>query len=273
MSFWKNDWVDRQVVSPPRLIMGVINVTPDSFSDGGLYYILENAKLHAKKLILDGVDILDIGGESTRPGSRPVSVQEELDRTIPLVEWLGKNYSVRVSIDTQTFEVAKEAISFGATVINDVSGAADIRMRGLVSLPGIEIIVMHMKGSPTTMQDSPEYPNGVVQEVVQFLRARTEGLDPKKVWVDPGIGFGKTVEQNLELLRNLKSLGGIGSRIAIGTSRKSFLSKLSKGAKSPHERDAGTLASNLWALTQGVSVFRVHDVAATCQALDTWMAI
>ncbi len=264
---------------PQALIMGVLNVTPDSFSDGGQFYSKGSALQHAERLVLAGASIIDIGGESTRPGALPVSLQEEMDRVMPIVEAIHSTLSVKISVDTRKYELAKEAVRAGASIVNDVSGGTDPRMLELMKNSKAQLVLMHMRGTPENMQDAPVYPRGVVSEVRAFLAERVRafrefGISKERLWVDPGIGFGKTLEQNLELLRSLKDFVSVGGRLAIGTSRKSFLSSIIGDTKSDiASRDAGTISSNLWAYAQGASVFRVHDVANFSKALRTWVSI
>ncbi len=259
--------------------MGVINVTPDSFSDGGQFLSSDSALKHAETLISDGADILDIGGESTRPGAEPVSAQEEMDRVLPVVETLAKQSEVAVSIDTCKYEVAAEAVRLGARIINDISGGRDIRMAQLVARHQLEVILMHMQGTPQTMQVAPSYPRGVVQEVRSYLSWRVAafeelGVRREKIWVDPGIGFGKTLEQNSEILRSLRSLQGIGHRLVIGASRKSFLAKILNNPDLAMEKRGGaTLAAHILAFENGASVFRVHDVGEMKRALRVWAVL
>lgn len=261
------------------LIMAVINVTPDSFSDGGAYYGKGNALQRAESLVAEGADIIDVGGESTRPGASPVSLQEEMDRVLPVIEAIKSTIDIRISVDTRKFEIAREAVRLGATVVNDVSGGVDIRLPTLGKVPEVDFLLMHMKGDPQTMQAAPEYPAGVVSEVRSFLTQRVRafgehGVAARRIWVDPGIGFGKTLEQNLTLMKELSALQGLGGRVAIGTSRKSFLARLLGNPELPMpEREPGTIASNLWAYTQGVTVFRVHEVGNLRRALKTWESI
>jgi len=218
------------------------------------------------------------GGASTRPGASAPSLQEEIDRTIPVLEKI-QDLPVRLSIDTYHAAVAKEAIALGVNLINDVSGGSDIKMLELVKQPGVEIILMHMQGKPQNMQTKPEYKTGVVREVSLYLKNRvaafTEaGIHRSKLWVDPGIGFGKTTTHNLTLLKGLRSLREIGGRLVIGTSRKSFLANILEDPNTPMElRAEGTLATNLWAYQQGVSVFRVHEVGTMKRALQSWEAV
>lgn len=258
---------------PPKpLILGVLNVTPDSFSDGGKYATLDRALAGARELVEAGADILDVGGESSRPGAEPVALQDELDRVLPVVEAIVSELGVTVSVDTRKYEVAEAALRSGATIINDISGGQDARLLSLAARGDFSILLMHMQGDPRNMQLAPTYPGGVVEEVKAFLQERVAlfekaGVRRERIWVDPGIGFGKTLDHNLELLRRLKEFRDIGGRLAIGTSRKAFLG----GPIS--DREPGTLASNLWAYRQGASVFRVHDVAALRRALSTWTSI
>jgi dihydropteroate synthase len=264
----------------PVLILGILNVTPDSFSDGGKYLALDAALFRAETMVKEGADLLDVGGESSRPGADVVPTTEEIERTVPVIEALKKRFDIPLSIDTRKFEVAAVAVSAGATLVNDISGGEDPRLVGLLrSNPNVGLALMHMRGIPATMQNSPRYSRGVVNEVVDFLtdrvRAFTEaGIVKDRLWVDPGIGFGKTLGQNLNLLKNLEALRGIGDRILIGTSRKSFLAHLLNDPKASfEERFPGGIASNLWAVQRGADVVRVHDVAAVKHALLTWRAI
>ncbi len=261
------------------LLMGVLNVTPDSFSDGGLYYAKGAALQWAEKLVADGADIVDVGGESTRPGALPVSLQEEMDRVLPIIEAIHSTLPVTISVDTRKFELAREAVRAGALVINDISGGSDPRLVELMKTSSASLVLMHMRGTPETMQNEPQYPKGVVPEVRAFLAERVRafreaGIAKDRLWVDPGIGFGKTLQHNLNLMASLKELSAVGGRLVIGTSRKSFLAGLLGDPKLPLEqREAGTLSSNLWAYQNGASVFRVHDVAAFRRALMTWTQI
>src|SRR3954464_6546569 len=248
-------------------VMGVVNVTPDSFSDGGLYLDVDAAVRHANELLEEGADILDIGGESTRPGAEPVSLEEEIERVIPVIDRL----QAHVSIDTRQVGVAEQAIQAGARIVNDVSAFRHApEMAGLVASSGAGCCLMHMLGDdPRTMQDDPVYED-VVDDVKAFLEERlafavSEGVPEDKVWLDPGIGFGKTVEHNLELLRRLDEVVAIGRPVVIGTSRKSFLGKLT--GREARDRLAGTVATNVIALERGASLFRVHDVAQVVDAL------
>ena len=256
------------------VIMGVVNVTPDSFSDGGLFLDAEAAVDQGRRLASEGADILDVGGESTRPGAEPVGEDEELGRVLPVVERLAADAGapgVRISIDTTKSAVARAALDAGATIVNDVSALRfDPGLAGLVAEAGADCCLMHMLGEPRTMQQDPRY-DDVVSDVKAFLEERlafatAEGIDEERVWLDPGIGFGKTVEHNLELLRRLDEIVAIGRPVVIGTSRKSFLGRLA-GGRDEGERLPGTIATNVLALERGATVFRVHDVAPNADAL------
>jgi dihydropteroate synthase len=250
--------------------MGVLNVTPDSFSDGGLYLDVDAAVDHADEMAREGAQIVDVGGESTRPGAAPVPEAEELERVVPVVERIAAT-DVHVSIDTRKLAVAEAALQAGARIVNDVSAfRAAPEMAGLVAAGGADCCLMHMLGDdPRTMQADPRY-DDVVSEVKAFLEQRLafatgEGVPEDRVWLDPGIGFGKTLEHNLELLRRLDEIVAIGRPVVIGASRKSFLGKLT--GRPERERVAATVAANVVALERGASIFRVHDVAETVDAL------
>ena len=250
-------------------IMGVVNVTPDSFSDGGQFLEPERAIAHGRQLAADGAHILDIGGESTRPGAAPVGADEELRRVIPVIEGLAGG-EARISIDTTKAEVARRAIDAGGAIVNDVSAFRfDPQLAAVVGESGTDCCLMHMLGEPRTMQEDPRY-DDVVADVKAFLEGRmafavSEGVAEERIWLDPGIGFGKTVEHNLELVRRLDELVALGRPVVIGTSRKSFLGKLT-GREEKH-RLPGTIATNVLALERGARVFRVHDVAEVADAL------
>lgn len=261
------------------ITLGVLNVTPDSFSDGGLFPTVEDAVRRAAELVADGADLVDVGGESTRPGASPVDEAEEIDRVVPVIERIVGEIGVPVSVDTRKFAVAKAAVAAGATIVNDVSAGADPRMASLGRETHVGFLLMHMRGTPETMQKAPEYPRGVVSEVREFLESRVAafveaGVPRERLWIDPGIGFGKTVEHNLALLNGLAAFQAVAGRVAIGTSRKSFLGALEKDAKLPFDdRLPGTLATTLWAYTQGASVFRVHDPRPWKRLLRAWRAV
>jgi dihydropteroate synthase len=254
------------------LVMGVINVTPDSFSDGGQFLDHEAAIARGHALIAEGADIIDIGGESTRPGAEPVPVAEELRRVIPVLEALSPH--VRLSIDTRKAEVAEAAIASGATLLNDVS--ASLSAVVAAAGPGVGYVAMHMLGDPRTMQANPTY-DDVVREVCEFLVTRADAAavaGVEEVWIDPGIGFGKTTAHNLSLLKHLNVLVSTGYPVLIGTSRKRFLGALQAEADRPQPADPapvedrmeGSVASAVWAMVQGVRMVRVHDVRATVHA-------
>lgn len=250
-------------------LMGILNVTPDSFSDGGAYLDAHSAIAHGIELVAAGADTVDVGGESTRPGAAEVGADEEIRRTQPVVAALA-DAGHRVSIDTTKVVVAEAALAAGADVVNDVSGfVIEPELAGLCAARGCEAVLMHMRGTPRTMQENPVY-DDVVDDVKAFLAGRIdfavgEGVDESKIWVDPGIGFGKTVEHNLELLRRLGELRSLGRPILVGTSRKSFLGKLT--GREVGERLGGSIASNVIALANGADAFRVHDVAECREAL------
>ena len=250
--------------------MGIVNVTPDSFSDGGHFFEAEAAIGHGLRLAGEGADILDVGGESTRPGADPVTVGEELRRVLAVVEALSAS-GHRVSVDTMKLEVARATLEAGATAVNDVSAFRFApELAGLVADRGADCCLMHMLGEPRTMQADPRY-DDVVSDVRAFLEERlafavAEGVPEERVWLDPGIGFGKTVEHNLELLRRLDEIAAIGRPVVIGTSRKSFLAKVS-GDSGGDDRLPGTIATSVLALERGASIFRVHDVAPVAAAL------
>jgi dihydropteroate synthase len=250
--------------------MGVVNVTPDSFSDGGLFLDPEAAVAHGERLVRDGADILDVGGESTRPGAEPVSEEEELRRVVPVVERLAASGDVRLSIDTSKGSVAQAALEAGATIVNDVAAFRFApEMAGMVASHGATCCLMHMLGEPRTMQSDPRYAD-VVSDVKAFLEERLafavgEGVAEDKVWLDPGIGFGKTLDHNLELLRRLEEICALGRPVVIGTSRKSFLGRLT--GREEGDRLPGTIATNVMALERGATVFRVHDVRPIADAL------
>jgi dihydropteroate synthase len=250
-------------------LMGVVNVTPDSFSDGGRYLDAQAAIRHGEELLGEGAEILDVGGESTRPGAEPVAADEELRRVVPVVEGLAGS-GVAVSIDTSKAAVAAAAIDAGAEIVNDVTALrGDPEMAALCAERGVGVVLMHMPGNPRTMQDDPRY-DDVVDEVRAFLAARAEaavgaGIAERRIWLDPGIGFGKTLEHNLELLRRLGELRELGRPLAIGTSRKSYIGGVD--GSPVDDRIGGSVASSVLAAAEGADVLRVHDVAETAQAL------
>lgn len=244
-------------------VIGVLNRTPDSFSDGGRFMNEKLALEHAWKMVRDGADIIDIGGESTRPGSESVSVREEIERTAPIIKKLSKEINVPISIDTSKHEVALEAIRSGASMVNDISGLmADPKMAEVISERGVAVSVMHIKGTPRTMQDNPEYED-LMAEIIDALRksiniALARGVSHDKIIVDPGIGFGKTLEHNLAIIKRLAELKILEKPILIGTSRKSFIGKTL--GKDTSERVMGTAATCALAIANGANMIRVHDV-------------
>ncbi len=251
------------------LVMGVVNVTPDSFSDGGAFLDPARAIEHAAELVRDGADMLDVGGESTRPGAAAVDADEEQRRVLPVLDGLV-GVGVPVSIDTSKAAVADAALDAGASWVNDVTALrGDPDLAALCAERRCEVVLMHMLGEPRTMQDDPRYVD-VVDDVRAFLAERIEaataaGIAEERIWVDPGIGFGKTLEHNLELLRRLSELKDLGRPIVVGTSRKSFIGKIT--GRDVDARLGGTIASNVLAVASGAEMVRVHDVGAMRQAL------
>lgn len=258
----------------PRL-MGIVNVTPDSFSDGGKFLNFDAAVTHALRLVDEGADLLDIGGESTRPYSQPVTVDEELRRVIPVIEQVIKRTAVPISIDTTKAAVAREAIAAGAEIINDITGLeGDVEMPRTARESGAAVVAMHMRGTPQTMQDDPRYVD-VVAEIHEYLRLRRDrlvaaGIEADRIALDPGIGFGKTHEHNLTLAANCGRFLDLGCPLLVGHSRKGFIGKLLGGGDV--DRTFGTLGVSLALALQGVHLLRVHDVAATRQALTLYGA-
>ena len=256
-------------------LMGVVNVTPDSFSDGGLFLDAQSAIEHGRDLVAEGADLLDVGGESTRPGSAGVSAGEELGRVGPVVEGLSGG-GAAIAIDTSKRAVAEAALDAGAEIVNDVTALrADPELAALCAERRCGVVLMHMLGTPRTMQEHPSYED-VVEDVKAFLAERIEfalacGVLEERIWVDPGIGFGKTLEHNLELLRRLDELRALGRPICVGTSRKSFIGKIT--GREVTDRLGGTIASNVLALMRGAEIFRVHDVRAVREALQVAEAI
>ena len=251
------------------LIMGIVNVTPDSFFDGGRRLDPDKAIADAMAMVASGADIIDIGGESTRPGARPVSEEEELARVLPVVRGLRRESHVPVSIDTYKSKVARAALDAGADIVNDISALRfDPAMMALVAAEKIPVVLMHMQGTPRTMQQEPHY-GDVVREVRDFLAAQLyeamdAGIAPDTIILDPGIGFGKTIAHNLELLRGLPVLAALGQPLLVGASRKAFIGKILNLA--PDERLEGSLAAAVAAALAGANILRVHDVAETCHA-------
>jgi dihydropteroate synthase len=259
----------------PR-VMGIVNVTPDSFSDGGLAATLETAVAHGRRLVDEGADLLDIGGESSRPGAEPVPVEEELRRVIPVIEKLARQVAVPISVDTTKAEVARRALEAGAAIINDIAAlGADRAMPRVVKEMDAGVVLMHMQGTPSTMQRNPEYED-VVSEVRDFLAERiawveSQGIPRARIAIDPGIGFGKTFEQNRELLRNLDQFANLGCTVVIGTSRKGLLGTLT--GRPVSERATASIVSSLAAAVRGANVLRVHDVGPMTDAIKVWTAL
>ncbi len=270
--------VGDRVLGPDPVLMGVLNVTPDSFSDGGEFFSKEVAAARAAAMLEEGAEIIDVGGESTRPGSDPVSPEEEARRVIPVVQGiLAEHPDAIVSIDTYRSETAESTLGAGVSIINDVTALrGDPRMARVVAEARCPVILMHMLGEPKTMQRDPRY-DDVVREVRDFLAERAEhaiaeGVEPERIIVDPGIGFGKTLDHNLALLYHLDALAELGFLVLVGTSRKSFIGKVT-GVEEARDRVFGTVAANVIAYERGATLFRVHDVQANQEALAVARAI
>ncbi len=263
---------------PGPVLFGILNVTPDSFSDGGDSLDPETAVRHAAAMIDEGADVIDVGGESTRPGSAPVSEAEELRRVMPVVEGIiSDRPDAVVSVDTYRAGIAEAALGAGAGIVNDVTALrGDPRMAALVAEAGCPVVLMHMLGEPKTMQDAPRY-GEVVREVRDFLRARAEyavaaGVNPGNIALDPGIGFGKTLEHNLKLLRRLDAIVDLGFPVMVGTSRKRFIGTIT-GTEVARDRIFGTVATTVLGYENGATLFRIHDVGANREALAVAQAI
>lgn len=260
---------------PPR-VMGILNLTPDSFSDGGAWASVESVLHRARALVDAGADILDLGGESTRPGAQPVTLAEEIRRVLPVVEKLAPSIGCPLSIDTSKAEVARRALALGASIINDVTAlGGDPRMSEVAAESEAGVVLMHMRGVPASMQKAPRYAD-VVGEVHDFLAGRVDwcqarGIPRSRIAIDPGIGFGKTLEHNLLLLRNLDRFANLGCALLVGTSRKGFLGTLTDRKVS--DRLVGSVVSSLSACVLGARVVRVHDVAAMVEAIKVWTAV
>ena len=271
-------WKHRSITLEPGSLMGILNVTPDSFSDGGQFRNLETAMLQARNMTRDGANILDIGGESTRPGAALVSEDQELERVIPVIRAIKlEGLEVLISIDTRKAAVARAALEAGADIVNDVTGLSDPAMRAVCAEFGVPAVIMHLRGKLETLKYSAESQpfENVVLEVRDELRAAAklalkDGVP--SVILDPGFGFGKSLEQNLELLRGIPELKSLGHPVLIGASRKSTLGKIA-GIKNPQMRDAASIAAHLFAFSRGADVLRVHDVAGHMQALKVWKAL
>jgi dihydropteroate synthase len=262
--------------SERTLVMGILNVTPDSFSDGGRFLDRATAVAHATRMVDDGADFLDVGGESTRPGSISVSADEELERVHPVIERLAELHpAIPISIDTRKADVAAEALDAGATIVNDVSGGADAAMFDVVRDREAAVVLMHMQGDPTTMQEDPHY-DDVVGEVHEYLRQRIEaaelaGIDPERIAIDPGIGFGKDLDQNLHLMHGVGALLDLGRPVLVGPSRKKFIGTILD--LPGEERVEGTVGAVVWMVARGAHLVRVHDVKEVVRALRVSDAI
>jgi dihydropteroate synthase len=258
------------------IVMGVLNVTPDSFSDGGRWFDASRAIDHALQMVEEGAGIIDVGGESTRPGAAAVSVEEELRRVIPVITALAPKVSVPISVDTSRAEVIRAATDAGATLVNDIRALREPGALAAAAATSAAVCVMHMQGEPRTMQASPSY-GDVVAEVIAFLRERVAAAEAKgvtEIWVDPGIGFGKTLDHNLALLNATDRIAAeTGRLVLVGASRKRFIQALDEHAKDAGtDRLGGSIAAALIAAQKGAGMLRVHDVAETVQALKVWRA-
>ena len=270
--FTNNGWSCREETG----IMGIINVTPDSFSDGGKYANVEAAVMRAKQMVADGADIIDIGGESSRPGAEPISANEECRRVVPVVQALAEQFQIPISVDTYKAEVAYEALSAGACVINDITALhGDPNMCQILADAQAGVILMHMQGVPATMQKAPTYQNVVVQVHAWLTEVASQavdrGIDSSRIMIDPGIGFGKTLDHNLEILRHLMQFRGIGYPLLVGVSRKKFIGQILD--LPVHQREEGTAATVAWSIINGANVVRVHDVAKMKQVAQVIDAI
>ncbi|MEE8324900.1 MAG: dihydropteroate synthase [Candidatus Humimicrobiaceae bacterium] len=258
------------------LVMGIINVTPDSFYDGGKYDHKDQAVKRVSEMVADGADIIDIGGLSSRPGSKPVSLEEEIKRTIPVVESVSNNFDTLISIDTYRSEVALEAISVGAHVVNDISAFnMDKNMAAVVADKGVSVTLMHMQGKPESMQENPQYEN-VIDEIYEYLDGKAStaieaGVSPDKIILDPGIGFGKTLDHNLSILNKISEFRSMGYPIMMGASRKAFIGTILD--LPAEDRLEGSLAAAVWSVINGVNILRVHDVAETVRSVKIARAI
>ena len=251
-------------------VMGILNVTPDSFYDGGLHFDLADTQKRVDAMVKEGVQIIDIGGESTRPGSKPVTIEEELERVIPAIKYIAKNYDIPISIDTQKAEVAKDAIEAGAHIVNDVGGLRNEDMISVVSEMNVPVIMMHMQGTPENMQKNPQY-GDVVEEIKEWLEERISaaekaGIKRSNIIVDPGIGFGKNLKHNLELLGRLSEFKGMAGGVLLGASRKSFIAMMTGNEEG--DRLTGSLSAAIMGVTGGVDILRVHDVKETLSAVN-----
>lgn len=257
-------------MSNPPVVMGILNITPDSFSDGGQFFTSLKAVQRAREMVEEGAQIIDVGGESSRPGAQPLNVEEEIKRIIPVIKELGKKISIPISIDTSKPAVAEEAIDCGASIVNDITALrGDPKMAQLISRKQVKVILMHMQGLPRTMQKNPSYQN-VVAEINDFFSERMEyagqqNISQDRIILDPGIGFGKTLEHNLEILRHLDVFKQRGFSLCLGVSRKAFIGQILD--LPVQERLEGSLAAAVWGAVCGIDILRVHDVKATVRAL------
>jgi len=257
-------------------VMGVLNLTPDSFFNGGRFNREDAALNRVEEMVEEGADIIDVGGESTRPGAKKVTLEEEINRVIPVLRKLRKCFKIPLSIDTYKAKVAKEALEVGADMVNDISGLRfDSRMKRIISKYDVPVVIMHIKGTPQNMQNNPEY-RDLMNEIISYLKesikiAEEEGIDPQKIIIDPGIGFGKTTEHNLEIIKRIPELKSLDKPILIGVSRKSFIGNVL--GLPPSERLEGSLAATSIAVFQGVNIVRTHDVKATRRVVDLVKAI
>jgi len=251
-------------------LMGILNVTPDSFYDGGWHFDSESTQKRIKEMIVEGVEIIDIGGESTRPGSKPVSIEDELERVIPAIEFIKSTSDIPISIDTQKAEVAKKAVEAGACVVNDVGGLRNEDMISMIAELQIPVIIMHMQGTPENMQKNPQYAD-TVQDIKKWLKERINaaemaGIKRSNMIVDPGIGFGKNLKHNLEILGGLNEFNGMAGGVLLGASRKSFIGMMTD---EDSDRLTGSLSAAMIGATAGVDLVRVHDVKETRKAIET----
>jgi dihydropteroate synthase len=274
----KLEWMNHSLnFAEKTAIMGILNVTPDSFSDGNRFFDPGRAVEHALQMVEDGADIIDIGGESTRPGAEAVTLDEELRRVIPVIEAIAKRVSAPISIDTYKATVASRAIEAGASIINDISGLKfDPDMAGVAAGAGVPVILMHIKGTPRDMQKDPVY-SDLISEILDYfgdsiLIAETAGVDRSRMVIDPGIGFGKTIDHNLQILRNLSEFKELGMPILVGVSRKAFIGKI-LGGVGPDERLEGTAAAVAISIMNGANIVRVHDVKEMAKVVKVVDAI
>jgi len=268
----KNIWYihEKDIDLTQPVVMGILNVTPDSFSDGGKFYSEENALEHARKMIEDGAGIIDVGGESTRPGSKPVSTDEEISRIFPIIKKIASESSIPISIDTRKSEVARAALEAGASIVNDISALGDQEMAKVVRESSAGVVLMHIHGDPETMQENPLDEKIVLEEVKKGLQDRIEyalqsGIEKSRIVIDPGIGFGKTFKANEVLIKKLDKFLDLGFPILVGASRKRFLGEIT--GEPPEKRLAGSLAAHIIAYQNGASIIRTHDVKETKSAL------